>query len=88
MQRFSTFVVPSQITRTTVEYMLGILTRLQPLDEDTEVEVLQRMLSTLTHENMCAEYSVNASVTSTISRRTTNTGEMGSTKVLLTQFNK
>ena len=70
-----------QVTRTTIEYLFGILSRLQPLSEDTEVEVMQRILSTMTHQHMCAEYSINCSIASNISRRTINTGEMSNNMV-------
>ena len=75
-----------QVTRTTIEYLFGILTRLQPLSEDTEAEVMQRTLSTLTHQHMCAEYTVNSSIASNVSRRTMNTGEMSNNMVHFTLY--
>ncbi len=70
------------MTCCTVEYLFGVIARLEPLSEDTELEAVQRILSTLTHQNMCAEeFGINSSIASNISRRTTNSGEMSNNMV-------
>ena len=76
-------VILFQGARFTTEYLFMVLVNLRPMPEDIEMDLIQRLLSTLTHQNMVVENTdVTMSTQSTASRRTMNTGEMNNTMML------
>ena len=61
-----------QGARHTVELIFKTIARLEPLDDEIERGVVQRVLSTLTHQNMVVEMDILASSNKTILKRTSS----------------
>ncbi|CAH1784299.1 unnamed protein product [Owenia fusiformis] len=63
-------------SKTTTSYLLKLIARLQPIDDDLEHHILFRMISTLTHQNMLREHEFSFDSTKQTIRRTANDVEM------------
>lgn len=50
-----------QGSKQTTTYLLEILVRLQPINEELECEILQKLISTLTHQTMTSSQPLSAS---------------------------
>ena len=77
-----------QGARCTVDYIFKVVVRLEPLDEKIQFELVQRILSVLTHQNVIMDLDLPLGAPGqSVVRRTSNLTEMGSNLAMkLTQF--